>query len=419
MCRRQVFPVLCEGDESARKNSGKSSEPDSTPRRRPPTIDLTAKEVETERPSQPSGGTEAASDQARRGDGAGQSAGWKLVSEAKPYAMAAAGGAIVTAAILAGLWFTGLAPSRGGAPPAAPAANAAAASATAADDISARLDKIQGALQARPADAALTGRVAAAEAETKALSETLAALNRRLDDIAVTARSALAHADAAAAAADASKSAAQAGVGRGDLDAIANRVAALEHAVKSLAEDAGRRAPSADDRAARMAVAAEALRAVVERGAPYAAELAAVKSLGAEASALAELEPFAAEGIPGAAALARELADLTPALLSTAGGPASAGSVLARMELSAQRLVRITPIDAPQGDDPAAQIARINAAAARNEAAALAEIAKLPGPARALAAPWSKKVAAREAAIAASRRIAADALAALGRPAAQ
>jgi len=394
-----------------------TSEPDSTPRRRPPTIDLTAKEVETERPSQPSGGTEAASDQAQRGDGAGQSAGWKLASEAKPYAMAAAGGAIVTAAILAGLWFAGLAPSRGGATP--PAPNAATANATAADDISARLDKIQGALQARPADAALAGRIAAAEAETKALGETLAALNRRLDDIAVTARSALAHADAAAAAADASKSAAQAGVGRGDLDALASRIAALERAVKSLAEDAGRRAPSADDRAARMAVAAEALRAVVERGAPYPAELAAVKSLGAEASAFAELEPFAPEGIPGAAALARELADLTPALLSAAGGPASAGSFLARMELSAQRLVRITPIDAPQGDDPAAQIARINAAAARNEAAALAEIAKLPEPARVLAAPWSKKVAAREAAIAASRRIAADALAALGRPAAQ
>jgi hypothetical protein len=43
----------------------------------------------------------------------------------------------------------------------------------------------------------------------------------------------------------------------------------------------------------------------------------------------------------------------------------------------------------------------------------------LPEPARVLAAPWSKKVAAREAAIAASRRIAADALAALGRPAGQ
>jgi hypothetical protein len=391
-----------------------TSEPDSTPRRRPPTIDLTAKEVETEPPSQRSGDPQPTGDQAQRRHGAGQSAGWNFAGEAKPYAVAAAGGAIITAAILAGLWFAGFAPSRGGAaPPAAPAPNAAA------DAISARLDKIQAALQARPADAPLASRVSAAEAETKALSESLAALNRRLDEIAVSARSALAHADAAAAAAEASRSAAQTGVGRGDLDALANRIVALERAVKSLAEDAGRRTPSADDRAARMAVAAEALRAVVERGAPYQTELAAVKSFDADPNALAELEPFAAEGVPGAAALARELVALTPALLSAAGEPASGGSLLARVELSAQRLVRITPIDAPQGDDPAALLARINAAAARSEAAALGEIAKLPEPARVLAAPWSKKVAAREAAIAASRRIAADALAALGRPASQ
>ena len=110
---------------------------------------------------------------------------------------------------------------------------------------------------------------------------------------------------------------------------------------------------------------------------------------------------------------------MTPALLSASGGSASEGSLLARMEMSAQRLVRITPTDAPQGDDPAALIAGVNAAAARGEAAALAEIAKLPEPARVLAAPWSKKVAARDAAIAASRRIAADALAALRRPSSQ
>ena len=390
-----------------------TSEPDSTPRRRPPTIDLTAKEVETERPSQPSAGPEPTGDQAAHHDGAGRRAWWNFAGAAQPYAMAAAG-AIVTAAILAVLWLAGLAPSRGGAaPPAAP--NAAAA-----DEIAARLDKIQGALQARPADAALASRVAAAEAETKTLSERLAALNRRLDDIAVTARSALAHADAASAAAEASKSAAQAGVGRGDLDILANRVAALERAVKSVAEEAGRRTPSADDGAARMAVAAEALRAVVERGAPYQVELAAVKSLGADANAIAQLEPFAVEGVPSAPALAQEFAALLPALQHASGGSTNEGSLLARMEMSAQRLVRVTPTDAPQGDDAAAIIARINATATRGDAAAaLAEVGKLPEPARAVAAPWAKKVAAREAAIATSRRIAADAVAALGRPASQ
>jgi len=53
-----------------------------------------------------------------------------------------------------------------------------------------------------------------------------------------------------------------------------------------------------------------------------------------------------------------------------------------------------------------------------NIADALNEIASLPDDAKALAAGWVKKAQAREAAIAASRRIAADAVAALGKPAA-
>jgi hypothetical protein len=50
---------------------------------------------------------------------------------------------------------------------------------------------------------------------------------------------------------------------------------------------------------------------------------------------------------------------------------------------------------------------------------ALAAIASLPGGARSAAQSWVKKVEAREAALAASRRIAGDALAALGRPVSQ
>jgi hypothetical protein len=392
-----------------------TSDADSTPRRRPPTIDLTAKEVETEQPSQPSAGPEPGGDRSQAG-GAGGHAWRNFTGPMQAYAMAAAAGGVAVAAIIVGLWFAGLAPSRSP----APATSAPTPNTAAVDDIAARLDRIQGTLQARQADSGLANRVANAEAEAKALSDTLAALNRRLDDIAVAARSALARADAAVATADASKNAAQGGVQRGDLDTLANRIAALERAVKSLTEDIAHHASSADDRAARMTVAAEALRAVVERGAPYQAEFAAVKALGAEPGALAPLEPFAAEGLPSAVALARELAALTPALQQAAGATAREGSLLARLEQSAQKLVRISPLDAPQGDDPAALIARGNAAAARGDtAAALADLARLPEPARALAASWSKKVEAREAAIAASRRVAADALAALNRPATQ
>jgi hypothetical protein len=168
------------------------------------------------------------------------------------------------------------------------------------------------------------------------------------------------------------------------------------------------------------------LRAAVERGAPYQAELAAAKSFGADANATAALEPFATEGIPSATMLGRELAGLLPALQRASEPEASNGSLLGRLEAHAQRLVRITPIDAaaapaaPAGDDPSSLIARINSDAVHGDiAAALADVARLPDAAHTLAASWVKKAEAREAAIAASRRIAADALAALSKPASQ
>ena len=49
-------------------------------------------------------------------------------------------------------------------------------------------------------------------------------------------------------------------------------------------------------------------------------------------------------------------------------------------------------------------------------AAALLDIAKLPDTAKPLAAAWVEKAQARNAAIAASRKVAADALAALSKP---
>ncbi len=401
-----------------------TSEPDSTPRRRPPTIDLTATEVETEKPDSTAEAGAAAPPGGRAADGnpPGGHARVNFVHRLRPQAAHAVGAAIGVMAMLAvfaGLWIAGLMPSRGGSPAGA-GAGVAPSAASVAKEISARLDKIEAALAAQHPDETLAARIAAADAETKALDNSLNNINRRLDDIAVTAHTALARADAATAAVDAAKSAAQAGVQRGDLDALGNRIAALERTVKALSGDVARRPASADDRAARLTVAAEALRAAVERGAPYAAELAAVKSLGVEDNASAPLAPFAADGVPSAAVLAHELATLTPALLRASGAAPREGSFLGRLEANARTLVRVSPIEAPPGDDPSAVIARIDADAARGDiAAALAEIPHLPDAARLLAENWVKKAEAREAAIAASRRVAADALAALGTPASQ
>jgi hypothetical protein len=398
-----------------------TSEPDSTPRRRPPTIDLTAKEVETGQgaSAQESAAADPAIDRVAEGNSSGGRGGWNFASGAKPYAVGAVVGAIAVGAIIAAIRIAGFAPAR----ETAVALSAQGAKTPGADEISSRLDKIQEALQAPRPNEALATRIAAAEAQTKSLGDQLGALTRRVDDVAAASQNALAQGKAAVAAAEGAKTAAQTGVQRHDVDALNNRIATLESSVKSLAAEVTKRTSSADDRVARATVAAEALRAAVERGAPYQAELEAVKSFGADQNATDPLAPFAAVGVPSAAALGRELTALTAALQRASGGAPNDGSFLGRLEAHAQNLVRVTPIDAPSapsGDDPSALVAQINGDAARGDiAGALAGIARLPDAARAVAETWVKKAEAREAAIAASRRIATDALAALGRPASQ
>src|SRR5580692_555374 len=407
------------------------SEPDSTPRRRPPTIDLTATEVDAEKPaaaqepSQEPAKEPAAADAPSDGS-SGQQTGEPAPGRPRPSVKTAvagiAAGAIAVVAIGAGLWFGGYVPP--GLPPVSqnpqPPNNAAIA------DISARLNKIEGAIATqKPSpppqpDPALVSRLAAAEAATKSLSDSLAALTRRADDVAAAAQNALAQAKSASTAADAAKSAAQTNVARSDLDALAARIAPLESTVKTLSDGLKHETATADDRAARLTVAAEALSATVERGAPYQAELAAAKSLGADPSATAPLEPFAAAGVPGVRPLAHELASLIPALRQAAEPASSDSSFLSRLESNAQHLVRITPVDAPPGDDPSSVVTRISVDAAHADiAAALADIAKLPDAAKPLAAAWIEKAQARNAAIAASRKLAADALAALSNPSPQ
>jgi hypothetical protein len=376
-----------------------TSEADSPSPRRPPTIELSATEVETKASAPDTG---AAEEKPSEPEPHVHSAG-----RVKTHAVGAVIGALAVAVIGAAVWMAGLVARDGTTPE--------ASKPTVVEEISAELKRIEGAIAAQKPDP-LTERMAAAEAQTKALADALAALNRRMDDTAGAAQSALAQAKAAAAAADAAKEAAQAGVQRADINALSERIAALDRAVKNLSDDLARRTASADDKVARLIVATEALRAAVERGASYQAELAAVKSLGISANLTAPLEPFAADGLPSPVALAHELSALVPTLLRTANPGANDQTFLGRLESNAQKLVHVTPIDAPVGDDPASVIGRINVDAARADIpAALADIAKLPDQAKSVADPWVKKAQDRNAAIAASRRIDADAFAALGK----
>src|SRR6266516_2249807 len=127
-----------------------------------------------------------------------------------------------------------------------------------------------------------------------ALAEKLADLDRRTERALAAANEAKARADAAAS--QAQKADAQTAAKpaeRSDLEVLAARVANLEQQVTADAQRLGKVAAGAD-RTVRLALVAMELRIAVERGAPFAAELAAAKQLAADPAMLAALEPASA-----------------------------------------------------------------------------------------------------------------------------
>ena len=277
------------------------------------------------------------------------------------------------------------------------------------DAVAGRVAKLEAAGAAPPVgagDPVLAARVAALETELKALAETVGVLGRRSDEALAVAREARVRTDAGAAELAELAQKPPAAVERGEGEALANRVTAVERSEQAAARD---------DLTLRLALAASALNAAVERGDAFAAELDTVKALGADPKLAAALEPFARAGVPTAATLARQFSALAPALLQASEPPPRDG-VLGRLQLNAEKLVRIRRVDEAPGSDGAAIVARGEAKAGRGDlAGAVAELGELPPNARAPAEAWIKGAQARIAAIDASRRLAADALSGLGK----
>jgi hypothetical protein len=272
-----------------------------------------------------------------------------------------------------------------------------------------------------PGDKTVAERLAAVDGAMKSLGIALAAVNKRNDDAASDARQARERAAAAEKAVAELRDSVQharqqaaSAVDAGQLAAVQQRVAALEQAVKDAREQLAKTATV--DSAARLALSAASLRDAVELGAPYAAALAQAKALGAGEQALAPLEPFAASGVPSKQALAQQLDDLVPALIKAADMRHAQSGFLERLQANASKLVRISPVNAPPGDQASDVLARIEIAAAHADiASALTELAKLPDAARAPAADWIAKAKARQAALLAARKLAADSARALGK----
>jgi hypothetical protein len=347
------------------------------------------------------------------------------------------GGALVTATFAA-LWYSGLLPMRSVQSHDAEIAAlkkqvlellnrpAPAADNQAVDALRQRVAKIEHDIaNLPPGDKTVADRLAAADNAMKSLGVALAALAKRSDDIAAKAN----QADQSAAAAEkavselrdsAKNAASQAspGINPAQLAEVQKRIAGLEQSVTAVREQIAKEIAKtpAIDSAARLALSAAALRSAVIGGAPYKTELAQVKSLGADAKAMAPLEAFAASGVQNKAALVQQLTAMIPVMLKAAGAQKAPSGFLERLQANAGSLVHIGPINAPAGDAPADVLARIEVAAAHADInGALADLGKLPAPVRAPAQAWIAKAKARQQALAAARAFAADAAGKLGK----
>ncbi len=100
-----------------------------------------------------------------------------------------------------------------------------------------------------------------------------------------------------------------------ELEALNTRVSALDRGIKSLREDVAKQfSAGLTDPAARRAVTAEALRIAVERGDAFDGSAQGRATARVRQRARTALQPFAQQGVPTNAALARELTALLPAL---------------------------------------------------------------------------------------------------------
>jgi hypothetical protein len=316
-----------------------------------------------------------------------------------PWVIAPFSGAVAAALVIGVGWMLGW-------PQVAPPPTAPSPSAAAVDNLTTRVAGLE-AKSSKPVapDAALVARLEALEKSEAAARSDLASLHTQADKVASALN-------------EAKPTPRENGTGV-DVAALNERIDQIERASRAQGAEAAQPKP-ADDLPLRRLVAAALLDVAVRHGDPYPAALAAAKSLAPNPDALKPLDEFAASGVPNPFALSRDLLTLVPKLSPPppADNTNTTGSgIVDRLQAGASKLVRIERTDAV-GNDRGAVVARVTAAALHNDfAEARRELNSLAPADRAAAQGWLDKVAARDAALAASRQFAGDSMAALAKPA--
>jgi hypothetical protein len=357
------------------------------PRRAPPTIDLEASEV--------TASTESAGDESDA-----KRSSWLSSAALHPFWVAAVTGAVTAVLVIAIAWAVGW--------PAETARPVAENNAGAIETLSSRL-------------AELEGQVSKPVASDTALSSRLEVLEKSVAGLKTDIAGARAQTSKLASDIEATKSApaSVAAPAPPDLTAIEGRLAEVERATRTDSERiAQATSRPADDVALRRLVVASMLDLSVRQSEPFPEALKAAKALASDPQMFKPLEDFAGSGVPNPAALCRELLTLVPKLEPPATANATTGTgIVERLQAGAAKLVRVERTDSV-GNDRGAIVARVTAAALRNDVSeARRELNSLTPADRTPAQGWLDKAAERDAALAAAHRFAAEAMAALAKPA--
>ncbi|MEP7452521.1 mitofilin family membrane protein [Phyllobacterium sp. SB3] len=169
-----------------------------------------------------------------------------------------------------------------------------------------------------------------------------------------------------------------------------------------------------------LAMAATGLKAAVDRGEPYKAELDTYIAVAPAAGDVETLRPTEARGIPTVNTLAGEFGDVAARIIASTRTVDPNAGVLDRLWASASGLVEARPVGMIEGEGVDAITARIEAHLnAGDLAAAIAEWDKLPDTAKTVSADFGSAMKARQNASTAVSKALSDALSGIKTPANQ
>lgn len=170
------------------------------------------------------------------------------------------------------------------------------------------------------------------------------------------------------------------------IDALEERVAGLVDRVEEQAE-----AP-----ATAVIIAVSALKAAIDRGGPFIAELETFTALAPGAPEIEQLRGYAADGVATRAQLAAESDAAANAMIAAAAPVDPDAGVVDRLWASAMGLVQVRPIGMVEGDGVPEIAARLDAAVGQGDyERAIAEFETLPEAAKSTGAGFIARLRAR------------------------